>query len=63
MKELLKQLEFKPVTGNLWKHKKIGIIHVAHDDTPSDLVEMIYKRGCSETEILIQTAIGIKSVV
>ena len=60
MKELLQQLGFEYITGELWKHELIGIISINEDNTPNDLVEKIYKRGYGECQVVIKSVLGIK---
>lgn len=59
MEELLERLGFKNMTGPLWKHEKIGIIHITDKHDVNDLVKIIYDRGYSECQLMIRISLGI----
>ena len=60
MKELLKKMGFKYLTGPLWNHEKIGIISVKDDTTPEELAQKIYNRGHSACKLEIRNLLEIK---
>lgn len=62
MKELLEQLGFEHITGPMWKHKDIGMIHFLAEDKPTDIVQRIYDTGYSECQLMIRSALGTKGI-
>ena len=60
MKDILKKLGFKHLTGPLWKHDEIGFITIQEGDKPIELVKKIYQRGYAECQLMIRSSLVIK---
>lgn len=59
MKKFLIELGFEYLTGNLWEHKKYGILQFKENTTKKEIVEAIYKRGWDECQVIIRASLGI----
>lgn len=60
MKEILKKLGFKHMTGPLWEHEQIGVISISEDDEPNDLALKIQSIGYGKCQKMIRSNLGIK---
>lgn len=58
--EILKEMGFELVTGEMWKHPEIGYMNVSIEDDLKKIASVIFEKGylCSQTQI--KKAIGIK---
>lgn len=61
MEKFLKEIGFTKMTGDLWKHPKVGIMHfsIGEATTKESIMLMIYERGYNECQSNIQSALGI----
>lgn len=61
MEQFLKGIGFTYMTGSLWKHPKIGIMHfqIGEATTKESIMISIWKRGYDECQSNIQNALGI----
>ena len=61
MKEILEKLGFEHITGPLWKHEDIGMMHfnVGLEDATM-IVKRIYDVGYGKCQEIIKADLGIK---
>ena len=60
MKEILEQLGFEHLTGPMWKHKDIGMMHFKLElEDASMIIKRVYDRGWGECQAIIRADLGI----
>lgn len=58
-KELLIALGFKNVTGNVWSHPQAMLMTFSEDESVSDIIEQLIRRGKREQQNDIKRALNI----